>query len=64
MRLFQDLLRLLEKELISSHSHGIFVLVDTCPKKMRYNRGAAFAWATEIRPDFTVFQLFFMNGLR
>ena len=70
MHLFQDLLRLLERELISSrsrsrsHSHGISVLVDTCPKKMSYDQGAAFAWATEISHDFTAFQLFFTNSLR
>lgn len=64
MHLFQDLLRLLDEELISSHSHGTSVLVDACPKKMSHNQGAAFAWATEIRHDFPVFELFFINGLR
>lgn len=58
MHLFQDLLRFLERDLISSHNHGISVLVDTSPKIMSHDQDAAFAWATEISHDFMVFQLF------
>lgn len=40
MHLFQDLLRFLERDLISSHNHGISVLVDTSPKIMSHDQGA------------------------
>lgn len=52
-------LRFLKRELISSHSPGISVLVDTCPKKMSHEQGAAFARATEMTDNFNAFQLFF-----
>lgn len=40
MHLFQDLLRFLERDLISSHNHCISVLVDTSPKIMSHDQGA------------------------
>lgn len=55
-------LRFLKRELISSHSPGISVLVDTCPKKMSHEQGAAFARATEMTDNFNAFQLFFLNS--
>lgn len=57
-------LRLLKRELISSHSSGISVLVDTCPKKMSHEQGGAFARAIEMTDNFNVFQLFLKNSLR
>lgn len=54
-------LRLLKIEPISSHSSGISVLVDTCPKKMSHEQQGAFARATEITDNFIVFQLCLKN---
>lgn len=54
-------LRYLKRELISSHSPGISVLVDTCPKKISHEQEAAFAKASEVTDNFNVFQLYFKN---